>query len=153
MRWGEFDLSDDAILKASDSLEPYQPAGFDHRLELAHAARLAKALTRHTDLRTEIDDPSGFQDGALFTRILLFGPQGELPGQVLLSSFGSLVTTDQVTDAKLAGQIALASTENGYIHLSRDILLKDYDGTFGRFRDMTWFMRFFNAFHVRLRRR
>lgn len=142
-------MSADEILHAYDSAERYKPAGFDYPLELARAARLAKMLARRTGLRAEVDDPSSFQDGTLFTRILLFAPQGDLPGQVLISSFGSMATTYEMNDEDLIGQVASAATDSGYRYIAYDQLLQDYDGGAAGFRGKNWLMRFFCAFHAR----
>lgn len=139
----------DEILNASDSKELYEPSDFDYQFEFDRAEKLAKKIARRTALRAEVDEPSGFQDGALFTRILLFSPQGGLPGQVLISSFGSLVTVYQMADDAIVGHVSSVATECGYSFVDGDKLSVGYDGKFKNFIGMTWFERFFCAFYVR----
>lgn len=143
-------------LYASDSTELYEPGGFDGPFELKRAGRLAKLIEARTGLRTEVDDPSGFQDGSLFTRLLLFAPDGTLPGQVLLSSFGSLVTVFEMADDALEADVAVVAGEQGYAYVDSASLQRDYDGRFGAFNGLSWLDRYFSVFyrrHAMLRRR
>jgi hypothetical protein len=86
------------------------PAKFDVRAAYTQVQSLAQQVTRATQLQAAIEDPSGFQDGPLFTRIILHGDGLQPAGQILLSSFGRLATMDGVREplAKKIGDVLRA---------------------------------------------
>lgn len=142
-------MSVHGLLIDADSDRIYDPAGFDYMQEMRRVNDLSSSIKVSTKLRVVVDDPSGFQDGPLFTRILLFDDLSkDLPGQVLVSSFGSLVTSFELTDNEIMRKIRVAAERAQYKYVDYDELLLPYDGSFPRFGKMSWLSRYFNAFYV-----
>lgn len=137
-----------SVLRAADSNEMYEPNGFDRLKELARVKELANQIEKQLKLRAVVDSPSGFQDGSLFTKIMLFAQDGSLPGQILISAFGGLVTTWGVKDGGMVNEIAVASMANHYLFIPSDDLDRPYDGVNKNLEGISWMERFFSEFYI-----
>lgn len=135
------------LLVDADSPRKFFPAKFDIRAEYKKAQSLAQEVTRVTQLQTTTEDPSGFQDGSLFTRIILRGTSSEPVGQILLSSFGRLATMGGVRDAVAKKMINLLR-ENEYMYVPIEQLEAEYNGRFDVFKGTSWLNRYFSSFYV-----
>lgn len=110
--------------------------------------RVARRLIKVTRDDWQMSDPSGFQDGALFTQVAS-GHQ-RAPTAFLFSKFGDLFTTGrfgdppfQYSSEELVKLIAVISSDYDFKFAPPDILNRDYDGIFTKYRMGTWFQRFF----------
>jgi len=135
------------LLLQSDSAEKYLPGNFNFEREEARALQLARIISEKTGMHAEVEDPSLFQDGSIFAAIPIIGHNGELPGQVLLSRFGKLATTTEVTSSDLSAVLNIATELCGYNFIAEKFLNFTYDGKFSKFSNLTWFERYFSAFY------
>lgn len=135
------------LLLSADSPHRYFPVDLDIGGEFAKAQSLARDIAHATLLETVVEDPSFFQDGSLFARIILKRNRSEQAGTVLLSSFGRLATTDEVCEPA-AGKVVCALRAHGYVYVPIESLDLAYAGEYQAFKGNTWLNRYFSSFYV-----
>lgn len=126
----------------------YEPSGFNRSAELKRAESLAACIQSEFNLRAVVDGPSGFQDGPLFTKIMLFGNGGDLPGQVLISAFGRLTSVCDAGDPTVVSSVRKLAKENGYVFVEWDDLGTPYEGINKSLSGLTWKERYFSEFYI-----
>jgi len=135
-----------ALLKSSDSPELFFPRGFDFSLEQERAARLADRLHLELQVPVEMECPSSFQDGSLFTRIALIqGSSSSAKTWVYISSFGSLTTVLDRVDKRLVDRIKSVLSETNYNFVPPAVLEAPYSGSNPAFAGKRWLDRYFSA--------
>lgn len=119
--------------------------------------RVAARLCHETGLPFDADDPSGFQDGAVFTRICEGRAGGRFAGslplsEIRFSKFGKLVSATRgpesgLSDALWDRLLAIVTTDYGFFLADGALLAMPYNGVFKAFRCDTWNDRFFCAWY------
>jgi hypothetical protein len=135
------------LLLSADSPRKYFPVDLDIAGEIAKAQSLAREIASATQLETVIEDPSMFQDGSLFTQIILKRNRSDQAGTVLLSSFGHLATMNEVCEPA-ASKVTSALRAHGYAYVPIESLDLVYSGKYEAFRGNTWLSRYFSSFYV-----
>jgi hypothetical protein len=115
--------------------------------------RIAARLGRETGVAFEVDDYSGFQDGAIFTRFCEHRTEDHdkraLPlSEIRFSKFGRLVSATRSRESRVSGVdwgrlLAAIATDYGLSVVDDSVLAMPYQGVFQAFKCDTWEDRFF----------
>lgn len=151
-----FDATDTicGVLNSFDTEEMYAPIDFDRVGELERVHKFSALVKSISGLRADVASPSLFQDGPLFTKILLFNKStADLPGQILFSSFGRLVTVLDMSSPDLVLMTSNICSESDYYFIHGRILSEGYSGGHIKFNGLSWMERYFSDFYNLLKMR
>lgn len=137
------------ILNESDSPKKYKPEGFDVIYEYERVKKVGMSINRMAPSKGIVEDPSLFQDGSIFTRIVFSGEGvSAVPEQqIVISSFGELFSVINFDDHSLANALVELMSINGYKGLPFDALDFQYSGRYKIFKNLSWKERFFSSFY------
>jgi hypothetical protein len=115
--------------------------------------RVAARLGRETDVAFEVDDYSGFQYGAILTRVCerrtdIHGVRGLPLSEIRFSKFGKLVSATRgresgVSDVEWERLLSAIAMDYGFSVVDDSVLAMPYQGVFQTFKCDTWEDRFF----------
>lgn len=115
--------------------------------------RVAARLGRETGVAFAVDDYSGFQDGAIFTRVCehqtdSHGNRGLPLSEIRFSKFGQLVSATRSRESRVSGVewvrlLATLGADYGFSVVDDSVLAMPYQGIFRAFKCDTWEDRFF----------
>lgn len=127
--------------------------------EFSRIQRAIARLTKYSGVEFKLEDPSGYQDGAMFTRAW---EQPVAPhsaahslGYYSFSKFGSLFVGGGVSDSSAASvaiwneMTRIISSDYGFTFVRESLLSVPYNGIFTQYQCRTWGERFFSAFYTR----
>lgn len=132
-------------LEAIDSSESELPSDRERDARLSDLIRRsAVRLGKLTKSEWRMENPSSYQDGALFTCVV--SSSHDNASILLFSSFGNLMTTGRFREApfahsasELRGFVAVLETDYGFRFAHPDLLNKEYTGPMTRYPIGTWF--------------
>ena len=136
------------ILLSADTPNEFSPIEFDVKSEYVRAHKLADDISKDCNFNVSVENPSSFQDGSLFTILLLKHREKDtVLGQVLISAFGRIVTMDVDCDEAVRTKILYLLKKHEYLYVPEEYLTGAYNGNFSKFSRMTWFQRYFCSFY------
>jgi hypothetical protein len=137
------------VLLQNDSAGKYFPDCFEIQSEYRIAVAIAVEVERITGCQATTEDPSGYQDGSLFTKIDVADAHKRKLTTIYLSSFGRLATVEfAASTIEMQPSLLRLLEQFKYTYIPMDALENSYSGTIEEFKRHTWFYRYFCAFYV-----
>ena len=137
------DTSDLALIDSPEAFPTIDQTGL---LSDAKRALRRIGIESHTDW--QLDDPSLFQDGALFTCASV--DRSASSTHIYFSKFGRLITVGRsgsppydLPSERILSLIELVEADYGFRFAHPSILNLDYSGVLSRYKIGTWYQRFF----------
>ena len=131
-------------LLTSDSPELYFPPGFDIEEEHKRVNSAAETLQQLLSEECYVDSPSKYQDGSLFTKIIIGSDaQKDLHVEILLSAFGNLATVYGELPAAERDLVVSWLNKFGYAFVPIVALMEKYSGKQEIHRGKRWLDRYF----------
>lgn len=133
------------LLHSLDTENLEYPKDFDLASESSRFFSFCKCIGEDISQFELTNDPSGFQDGSLFTYLNTRNLDGN-DTEILFSSFGRFATYEVNGKEERSLEVEACLDANEYVYLPMSVLKTSYNGSHAIIKGRDWFYRYFCDF-------